>query len=559
MEREAELVFDAMFESGDVGGAIGALRSGRPAVARFITAYRDLMLRRIVEEVLLGLERGPELVLRAAELGYSALAVTDRHSLAGVVRAHEAAKEVGLKLLIGAEITLVDAPPVVLWATDRASYGRLSQLITRGCRRSEKGQCQLTFADLSDHAAGLLAGVVMACSGIRENSEALVMARSPDRAIRSTEGLRLRQSGDLRSVTWHGQETVPQQVNATEGLPKRRRSSVSNVARSGDRATTGLHLLPLPKEEGTDRALHRYRDLFGDRCYALAELHCGPRDEELLEAWLAMSKQARVPLVAAGDVYYHRRSRLPLADVLTATRLGCTVAEAGDALFPNAERYLKDPEEMAQRFARAPGAVERSCEVAARATFSLDELRYEYPEELAPAGETPLAYLTRLAWSGAAERYPDGVPEKVRCLIEHELELIGQLRYEAYFLTVYDLVRFARSRGILCQGRGSAANSAVCFCLGVTPVDPERMDVLFERFISRERAEAPDIDIDFEHERREEVLQYIYDKYGRERAGITAEVITYRARSAVRDVGKALGLSLDRVDALAAPRAPLPR
>jgi error-prone DNA polymerase len=264
-----------------------------------------------------------------------------------------------------------------------------------------------------------------------------------------------------------------------------------------------------------------------------------------------MSQRARVPLVAAGDVYYHRRSRLPLADVLTATRLGCTVAEAGSALFPNAERYLKDPEEMARRFARAPGAVERSCEVAARATFSLDELRYEYPEELAPAGETPLAYLTRLAWSGAAERYPDGVPEKVRRLIEHELELIGQLRYEAYFLTVYDLVRFARSRDILCQGRGSAANSAVCFCLGVTPVDPERLDVLFERFISRERAEAPDIDIDFEHERREEVLQYIYDKYGRERAGITAEMITYRARSAVRDVGKALGLSLDRVDKLA--------
>ena len=193
------------------------------------------------------------------------------------------------------------------------------------------------------------------------------------------------------------------------------------------------------------------------------------------------------------------------------------------------------------------GAASKSPTVA---RLSLDELRYEYPEELAPPGQTPLEHLTRLTWAGASGRYPGGVPEKVRKLLEHELQLIAELRYEAYFLTVWDLVVFARSRGILCQGRGSAANSAVCFCLGVTSVDPDRMDVLFERFISRERNEAPDIDVDFEHERREEVMQYVYEKYGRERAGMTAEVITYRPRSAVRDVGKALGLSLDRVDAL---------
>jgi error-prone DNA polymerase len=226
------------------------------------------------------------------------------------------------------------------------------------------------------------------------------------------------------------------------------------------------------------------------------------------------------------------------------------VAAAGEKLFPNAERYLKSPTEMAERFAAAPGAIARTREIAERSTFSLAELRYEYPEELAPAGETPLSYLTRLTWAGAAKRYPQGMPEKVRSLVEHELQLISELRYEAYFLTVFDMVRFARSRDILCQGRGSAANSAVCFCLGVTAVDPDRMEVLFERFVSRERNEAPDIDIDFEHERREEVLQYLYEKYGRERAGMTAEVITYRPRSAVRDVGKALGLSLDRVDAL---------
>ena len=206
---------------------------------------------------------------------------------------------------------------------------------------------------------------------------------------------------------------------------------------------------------------------------------------------------------------------------------------------------------MFERFARVPVAVARALEIAERSTFSLDELRYEYPEELAPPGQTPLEYLTQLTWAGARRRYPRGIPDKVRSLVEHELRLIAELRYEAYFLTVYDLVRFARERDILCQGRGSAANSAVCYCLGVTAVDPDRLDVLFERFVSRERNEAPDIDIDFEHERREEVLQYLYDKYGRERAGMTAEVITYRPRSAVRDVGKALGLSLDRVDALA--------
>ena len=232
-------------------------------------------------------------------------------------------------------------------------------------------------------------------------------------------------------------------------------------------------------------------------------------------------------------------------------RHGCTVAAAGELLFPNAQRYLRSPREMALLFARYPEALEHTLEIARQAAFSLDELRYEYPEELAPTGQTPMEYLARRAWEGAASRYPAGVPERVRGLIEHELRLIAELRYEAYFLTVWDLVVFARSRGILCQGRGSAANSAVCFCLGVTSVDPERMDLLFERFISRERNEAPDIDVDFEHERREEVLQYLYEKYGRERAGMTAEVITYRRRSAVRDVGRALGLPAGQIDRLA--------
>ncbi|HIQ21721.1 MAG TPA: error-prone DNA polymerase, partial [Planctomycetes bacterium] len=416
-----------------------------------------------------GASHPDELVQRAAALGYGALAVTDRNSLAGVVRAHVAAREAGLKLLIGAEITPEDAPPVVLWATDRASYGRLARLITRGRRRAEKGQCRLRFEDVAAHAEGQLAGVV-------PNLEA-------------------------------------------------RRAVV--------------------------RRVQEYRAVFGDRCYLLAELHRGPDDRRRLEQLDELARRTRVPLVAAGDVHYHCADRRSLHDVLTAIRHGVTVSEAAPHLFPNAQRHLRTVEEIQQTFARLPEAVRRTEEVAERVRFSLDELRYEYPEELVPRGQTPIGYLAQLAWAGARRRYPRGVPRKVQQLLHHELALIEELRYEAYFLTVWDLVRFARRRGILCQGRGSAANSAVCYCLGITAVDPERMDVLFERFVSRERNEAPDIDVDFEHQRREEVLQYIYDKYGRERAGMTAEVITYRPRSAVRDVGKALGFSLDRVDRVA--------
>jgi len=419
-----------------------------------------------------GASHPDELALRAAELGLVSLAITDRNTLAGVVRAHGAAKDLGLKLIIGAEIHLTDAPPVLLWTTDRASYGRLARLITRGRRQAPKGEFLLTLDELAEHAEGLMCGVLPG-------------------------------------------ESIEQYENA---LPRR---------------------------------LAQFREIFADRGYLVAEITRGPDDAAMLTRLEQLSRRTKLPLVAAGDVHYHARARLGLQDALTAVRLGITVAEAGDQLFANAERCLKSPLEMAERFAALPAALARTLEVAARSFFSLDELRYEYPEELAPSGEKPLEYLTRLTWAGARSRYPEGIPATVRELIEHELALIAELHYEAYFLTVYDLVRFAREREILCQGRGSAANSAVCYCLGVTAVDPGRLDVLFERFLSRERNEAPDIDVDFEHERREEVLQYLYDKYGRERAGMTAEVITYRPRSAVRDLGKVLGFSLDRVDALA--------
>jgi len=459
---------------------------------------------------LVGASHPDELIRRAAELGYKALAVTDRNSLAGVVRAHGAAKDAGLKLLIGAEITLEDAPPVVLWATDRAAYGRLARLITRGRRRAEKGECRLSLDDVAEHAEGLIAGVVCR-EGVGSGKWEVGSARDCKLKIANCK----LQIGEA-TPTAHEQFTI--------------------------------HNLQFAI---CNSSLFRYREVFPARCYLLAELHQGPDDRGQLRRLLDLSRRVGIPLAAAGDVHFHVPARQALGDVLTAIRLGCTVDEAREHLFPNAGCHLKSAEEMAALFADAPEAIHRTLDIAEQCTFSLDELRYEYPEELAPPGMTPLEHLTKLTWDGARRRYPDGVPEKVRRLLNHELTLIGELRYEAYFLTVWDLVRFARERGILCQGRGSAANSAVCYCLGITSVDPGRMDLLFERFISRERNEAPDIDVDFEHERREEVIQYVYEKYGRDRAGMTAEVITYRPRSAVRDVGKALGLSLDRVDSLA--------
>jgi error-prone DNA polymerase len=434
-----------------------------------------------------GASHPDELVHRAAELGYEALAITDRNSLAGVVRAYVAAKEAGLKLLIGAEITPNDTPPVLLYATDRASYGRLTRLLTVGRRRAAKGECELTFDDIVEHNKGLIACV---CLTSYPNSSSESQRASP-----------------VLSTQYSAHST----------------------------------------------ALFPFRELFGDRCYIVSQLHHGPNDKLYLERTIKLSRAADIPLVAANDVHFHIPQRSQLQDVVTAIRHGCTVAELGHRRFPNSERYLKPPEQMAELFATYPEAIHRTTEIAERCHFSLDELRYEYPEELAPAGITLLQHLEQLTWKGADQRYPGGIPDKVRKLIEHELQLIKELRYEAYFLTVWDLVRFAREPGreILCQGRGSAANSAVCYCLGITSVNPEQINVLFERFVSKERNEAPDIDIDFEHERREEVLQYIYEKYGRERAGIAATVISYRPRSAVRDVGKALGLSLDRVDAIA--------
>lgn len=375
-----------------------------------------------------------------------------------------------------------DGPAVVLLATDRNAYGRLSRLITVGRRRAPKGECRLKIADILEHAEGLLCGVPL------------------------SQETRFR----------FERRYVP-------GMPI-------------DVSTTHLQSL---------------KDCFGDRCYAFAELHRGPNDQPHRRRWQKTCSELSLPIVATNDVHYHVPRRRALHDVVTAIRHATPLQSLGHEVFPNGERHLKSGQQLLSLFGDDASLITRSVEVADRCTFSLDELRYEYPEELVPQGVTPIQHLSGLTLDGAKQRYPNGVPDKVRSLIEHELTLIEELHYEAYFLTVHDLVRFARDREILCQGRGSAANSVVCYCLGVTSVDPSRIDVLFERFISRERNEAPDIDIDFEHERREEVLQYLFERYGRDRAGMTGVVITYRPRSAIRDIGRALALSSDRIDKLA--------
>jgi error-prone DNA polymerase len=423
-----------------------------------------------------GASHPDELVYRAAELGYTAIAVTDLNSVAGVVRAHQAAKEAGIKLCVGARLRFVDAPDVLVWVENRAGYASLCRLLTTGKRRAEKGSCILHLQDLLSVPTGLLAALV------------------------------------CRSIDPQDGEPDPAAI---------------------------------------DTAAAALRDTFGRELSIAASRVYGPLDRMMLRHAESVSRTYGVPLLATNQVHYHDEHRQTLQDVLTCVRYGCTIHEAGFRLFPNGERFIKPPEEMHRLFSDFPAALRRTVEIAEHCAFSLDELRYEYPDEIVPEGKTPASYLAELTWAGGAGRYPQGIPEKVRQQIVHELTLIEELKIEPYFLTVHDLVRFARSRGILCQGRGSAANSAVCYCLGVTSVDPNRIDVLFERFVSAARDEPPDIDVDFEHERREEVIQYLYEKYGRERAGMTAEVISYRGRSAVRDVGKAMGLGLDAVDALA--------
>lgn len=412
-----------------------------------------------------------ELVAAAADAGLGAIAITDHNSLAGVVRAHVAAKEAGVRLIVGVRIILLDGFEILCYPTTRAAYGRLTKFLTIGNRRAPKGACYLSFDDLQILGA-----------------EHQFIAMAPYE---------------------FGQVFEENLKNLARHFP-------------GD-----VYLSLSPFYRGDDRA--RYTEL------------------------AALSASAKTPLAVVNDVLYHDPSRRPLQDILTCIREHCTIDEAGFRLQKNAERHVKTPAEMLRLFCGYEEAVLRSGKIAAACCFSLDQLSYEYPDEPSGQSASPQEELERLTWIGAKERFPGGVKKEICDRINHELRLIAELNYASYFLTVYDIVRFARSlpKPILCQGRGSAANSVICYCLGVTAVNPTEVDLLFERFISAERGEPPDIDVDFEHERREEVIQYIYKKYGRHRAGLTATVTSYRSRSALREVGKAMGLSPDIVGVLA--------
>ena len=427
-----------------------------------------------------GASHPEELIQRAAELEYDAIALTDHATMAGTVRAHIAAKQAGIHLIVGTYLRIdfpsynASSPPschVLLYPTDVVSYGRLCQLITLGRRQAAKGYYRITLENVLAHQAGLL-----------------VIALPPAHA---------------------------------------------NAA-------------------FTD-TLMTFKSIVDDDRLSLAVVRRYTRDDaQTLNRLAEISRRTDIALVAVNDVLYHTPQRQRLQDVLACIRLGCTIHELGLQRIAHAERHLKSPAEMCRLFRDYPQALQRPVEIAARAkAFSMDQLTYHYPHEICPPGLTPMDYLIQLTLQGAAQRYPEGVPESLQRRLEHEFSLIRELNYPAYFLTVYDIVRFAVSQNILCQGRGAAANSAVCYCLGITAVNPQRIDLLMERFISKERNEPPDIDIDFEHERREEVIQYIYKRFGRDRAAITAEIIAYRRKSALRDVGKAMGLSLDCVDKLA--------
>jgi error-prone DNA polymerase len=419
-----------------------------------------------------GASHPEELVETCATLGLDAVALTDRDGVYGVVEAHVRARELGIRLIVGSEVTLDDGSTLTLLAMNREGYANLCRLITLGRRRSPKGESRVGWDEVATHAEGLLA-------------------------------------------LWGGERSL--------------------LASPVDPAFVAQGL----------------REAFGDRLCALLARH---RRAEEPAAELRLRRRAeryRLPVVAGTEVLYHSPARRDLQDVLTCIRHGVALAGAGRRIRPNAEHALKSPHAFTSLFADDPGAVARTREVADRCEFSLAALRYRYPCERLPDGTTSSARLRRLTDEGARERYGGSVPGATRDQLDRELALIDELDYGGYFLTMWEIVRFCRDRQILCQGRGSAANSAVCYALGITAVDPVRMGLLFERFLSRERAEPPDIDLDIEHDRREEVIQHVYDKYGRSHAAMVANVIRYRARSAVREVGKVLGVAETALDRLA--------
>ncbi len=409
-----------------------------------------------------GASHPQELVATASALNHYAVAITDRNSLAGVIRAHVAAKAIGIRLIVGARLDLMDGLSLLCFPKDRDAYGRLARLLTLGRRRAPKGKCFIRKTDVIEHADGQI-----------------------------------------------------------------------------------LIALPQDKiDQGFSKELDDWRSILSGPFFVAAHYLYRGDDQVRITQIAETADRFQVPLVATNDVHTHVAERQSLQDVLTCIREHCTLQEAGYRLFANAERHLKSADEMMHLFEGWEDAVLRTVEISEACCFNLDELHYEYPDGKW-GNNSAQEELEKRTWEGASGRYPKGIPESVEKLLHHEISLIGALSYAPYFLTVHDIVLFSRSRDILCQGRGSAANSAVCYCLGITSVDPDRVGLLFERFVSAERNEPPDIDVDFEHERREEVIQYIYEKYGRDRAGLTATVVTYRLRSSIREVFKVFGLSDD--------------
>ena len=440
-----------------------------------------------------GASHPEEMVARAAELGLAGIGIADRNSLAGVVRAHTFARDnveamAGTRVVPGARLVFIDGcPDILVYPRDRAAYGRLCRILTEGNLRAPKGECWLILKDLLDR---------------KEDLQIVALPPSP--------------KGDDENA------------------------SLSQK----DREKAGYKQM----DEGA--AITRLREAFGADLWIGASLLYGVDMRNGLARRVRLARSIDAPLIATNDVLMHIPERRILADVLTCIREKTTLEAAGRLTQANAERHLKGPREMTRLFAEALDAVGESIRFLDGLEFSLDELSHCYPEELREDYQTAQEALEAFAWKGAETRYPEGIPGRTREALTHELKLIASLDYAPYFLTVHDIVRFARSEKILCQGRGSAANSAVCYCLGITEVDPVRLDLLFERFISPERNEPPDIDVDFEHERREEVIQYIYKHYGRERAGLAAAVITYRTRSAIRETAKVFNLSDDMIVAL---------
>ncbi len=440
-----------------------------------------------------------ELFAQAALSGHAALGVADRNSVAGIARAHTRAAESGVRLVAGARLGFSDGTDLLLYPTDRAAWARLCRLVSLGRTRRNADGTEIAREDAARAGARVWH---LPRDALAEHADGLLAVLVPPDA------------------TW------------------------GTAAARGDDA-------PAARAAGLRARLDRLRVEFGERASVALTLRRRPDDAVRLHDLDTLAAQSGVAGVATGDVLYHTPGRRILQDVLTCIREGCTIDDAGFRRERSVDCHLRPPEEMVRLFERHPAALARSVELAERARFSLDDLRYQYPDETGPDGGAAQAALERATLDGAAARYPDGVPADVARQLRHELSLIARLDYAPYFLTVHAIVRYARSQAILCQGRGSAANSAVCFVLGITAIDPVRSGLLFERFISAERHEPPDIDVDFDHGRREEVIQWIYRRYGRERAALCATVMRYRPRGAVRDVGRVMGLPEDITGALA--------